>query len=309
MDCVHARTHRTNRQGKCAYCVGGVELIRWSLVERSSAWKRERILSLPIKLISTDFDGTLFAEFENPPIPESIVTLIRDLQLQGAKWVINTGRDMSSLMESLARSRISIQPDYLVLVEREIFSHDGVRYAGVAEWNEACARDHAELFARVRPHVPGLMDWVNSRFRATVYEDAFSPFCLIANNNGDADEVHAYLNDFCREVPNLVVVRNDVYARFSHAAYDKGSALAEVCRRVGVSTDEVFAAGDHLNDLPMLSRKRARWLAAPSNAIGPVKALIREQQGFLSNLRCGEGVAEGLRHCLSMAQSNNKFHC
>jgi len=24
--------------------------------------------SLPIKLISTDFDGTIFAEFENPPI-------------------------------------------------------------------------------------------------------------------------------------------------------------------------------------------------------------------------------------------------
>jgi hypothetical protein len=26
-------------------------------------------MTLPIKLISTDFDGTLFAEFESPPIP------------------------------------------------------------------------------------------------------------------------------------------------------------------------------------------------------------------------------------------------
>jgi len=53
-------------------------------------------MSLPIKLISTDFDGTLFAEFENPPIPERLITLIGDLQARGAKWIINTGRDMSS---------------------------------------------------------------------------------------------------------------------------------------------------------------------------------------------------------------------
>jgi hydroxymethylpyrimidine pyrophosphatase-like HAD family hydrolase len=54
---------------------------------------------LPIRLISTDFDGTLFAEFESPPIPAELTDLIARLQAQGAKWVINTGRDLSSLME------------------------------------------------------------------------------------------------------------------------------------------------------------------------------------------------------------------
>jgi hypothetical protein len=255
-------------------------------------------MSLPIKLISTDFDGTLFAEFETPPIPKSIVTLIGELQTRGAKWVINTGRAMSSLMEALARSRIPIQPDYLVLVEREIFFHDGARYVGVAEWNEACARDHAELFARLRPMVPKLMDWVNARFRATVYEDLHSPFCLIASNNSDADAIYGHLIEFCGGVPKLVVVRNDVYARFSHAAYNKGTALAEICRRLSIGAQEVFAAGDHLNDLPMLSTTRARWLAAPANAVEPVKEAIRQQQGFVSGLRCGDGVAEGLRHWL-----------
>ena len=263
--------------------------------------RNAKSMNLPIKLISTDFDGTLFAEFELPPIPDSIVTLIGGLQSRGAKWVINTGRDMSSLMEALARSRIPIQPDYLVLVEREIFFHDGVRYVGVPEWNEACARDHAELFARVRPLVSQLMDWVNTRFRATVYEDLHSPFCLIANNNGDADAIHEQLNEFCRGVPGLVVVRNDVYARFSHAAYNKGTALAEICRRLRLGVENVFAAGDHLNDLSMLSTTRARWLAAPANAVEPIKAAVRRQDGFVSGLHCGDGVAEGLRHWLETA--------
>jgi hypothetical protein len=37
-----------------------------------------------LKLISTDFDGTLFAEFENPPIPSELQHLIAKLQRQGA---------------------------------------------------------------------------------------------------------------------------------------------------------------------------------------------------------------------------------
>lgn len=251
-------------------------------------------MSLPIQLISTDFDGTIFAEFENPPIPSRLVSLIGDLQARGAKWVINTGRDMSGLMEALARSKISIQPDYLVLVEREIYQHDGVRYAPLVEWNAACARDHAELFARVQTEVGGLMDWVNARFRATVYADAYSPFCLIAGNNGDADLIHARLDEFCVRFPELTVVRNDVYARFSHVAYNKGTALAEVTRRLRLTRDQVFATGDWLNDLPMLKLEFARWLATPANAIEPVKAIVRQQQGFVSQLSHGAGVAEGL---------------
>lgn len=253
-------------------------------------------MSLPIKLVSTDFDGTLFAEFENPPIPPRFVSLIGDLQARGVKWVINTGRDMSSLMEALARSRITVQPDYLVLVEREIYQHDGVRYSPVEHWNTACHRDHEALFARVRPEVSALMDWVNERFKATVYEDAWSPFCLIAGNNGDADVIHARLDEFCQRFPELTVVRNDVYARFSHVNYNKGTALAELTRMLGLTSTEVLAAGDHLNDLPMLKTEFARYLVTPANAIPQVKVVVQKQGGFVSELSCGHGVAEGLEN-------------
>ncbi len=255
-------------------------------------------MSLPIKLVSTDFDGTLFAEFENPPIPPRFLKLIGDLQARGVKWVINTGREMASLMEALGRARIPVQPDYLVLVEREIYRHDGVRYVPVEPWNTACHRDHEQLFARVRPEVAALMDWVNERFKATVYGDAWSPFCLIAGNNVDADVIHARLDEFCRRFPELTVVRNDVYARFSHVNYNKGTALAELTRLLGLTSAEVLAAGDHLNDLPMLKTQFARYLVTPANAIPKVKEVVKTQGGFVSNLNCGHGVAEGLENHL-----------
>src|SRR6266704_5331174 len=87
-------------------------------------------MNLPIKLISTDFDGTFFAEFENPPVPEELQRLIGQLQAAGTKWVINTGRDLSSLLETLARAHLSVSPDYLVVVEREIYVHEKSQYVG-----------------------------------------------------------------------------------------------------------------------------------------------------------------------------------
>jgi HAD superfamily hydrolase (TIGR01484 family) len=261
-------------------------------------------VNLDLKLLSTDFDGTLFAEFERPPIPTDLVELIAKLQADGVKWVINTGREMSSLMESLARARLGIQPDYLVLVEREIFVHDGVRYAPLQPWNTTCTGDHERLFERIRENVPALTDWVNQRYRATVYEDPWSPFCLIAENVADADHIHEHLLTFAAGFPELAVVRNDIYARFSHAAYNKGTALAELTRRLRLSPHQVLAAGDHLNDLPMLKLEFARALVCPGDAISVVRQAVSSQGGFVADRAGGLGVLDGIHHFLRKTMSN-----
>lgn len=90
-----------------------------------------------------------------------------------------------------------------MLVEREIYRHDGARYVGHAAWNSECARVHRESFERICPDLPRLADWITSRFQATVYADVYSPFCLLAGNNGDADLVHEYLAEYARTVPAL----------------------------------------------------------------------------------------------------------
>jgi hypothetical protein len=251
-------------------------------------------MELPLQLISTDFDGTIFSEFDPHPVPSGLQRLIADLQVRGARWVINTGRDLTSLLEALARARLTVQPDFLVLVEREIHVRDGASFSPLQPWNERCAVEHARLFAGVAADIPRLAAWVRERFEAAVYADPWSPFCLVARQNADADVIHAFLNDYCAGVPNLTVVRNDVYARLSHAAYSKGTALGEIRDRLKLGADRVFAAGDHLNDLPMLSRQWARWLAAPANAIPPVKAAVRAGGGFVSGLPAGYGVEEAL---------------
>jgi len=256
-------------------------------------------MALPIELISTDFDGTLHADCEDPPVPLDLQELLASLQRQGVKWAINTGRDLPSVMEGIARARLNVRPDFIVTVEREIYVHHNAQYVADSRWNHHCKVAHAELFARVGPDVPDLIRWVSERFQATLYEDDFSPFCLIADSNPSADAIQVYLEDYCRTIPGLTVVRNDIYARFSHVDFNKGTALAEIARQLGISSAKTFAAGDHLNDLPMLVTSYARCLTAPDNAVPAVKAAVRKQGGYISHQPWGHGVARGLEHYLS----------
>jgi hypothetical protein len=257
---------------------------------------------MAIRLISTDFDGTLFAEFENPPVPLKLQNLIGELQTGGATWVINTGRDLSSLLETTGRARLTVKPDFVVIVEREIYRRHESEYVEDAAWNRASRKAHAELFRRVRGDLPRLRQWVEARYKATIYEDLYSPFCFIAESNEEAEAIHEYLDRYCREVPNLAVVRNDIYARLSHEAFNKGTALAEIARQLGIDASETFAVGDHLNDVPMLSLRHAHWLAAPSNAVETVRTLVRDQKGHVSEFHCGHGVAAALEALLKKAK-------
>jgi len=254
--------------------------------------------ALPVKLISTDFDGTLHADHEDPPVPHDLQDLIGSLQARGAKWVINTGRDLGSLMETLGRARLRIKPDYVVVVEREIYCHEEARFTDLTGWNDKCRSMHAELFARVTRDVPRLAGWVNKRSRATVYADSYSPFCIIAESNEEMDAIQQMMEAYCVEIPGLTVVRNDVYSRFSHVAFNKGTALAELGRLIGVTPEETFAAGDHYNDIPMLSGLYAKCIVCPDNAIPPIKELVRRQKGYISHQPWGHGVARGLEHYL-----------
>lgn len=253
----------------------------------------------PIKLISTDFDGTLFAEFDPTPIPGVLVEILRRCQQAGILWVINTGRELSSLMEALGRCHAPLRPDYLVTVEREIHRLEESAYTPVAAWNQRCNRAHRTLFGQVKPRLPELAEWINARFPVTLYADPYSPLCLIAQSNEDADAIQSRLDEFCAEIPHLTAVRNDVYIRFSHDGFNKGTALEHIAGLTGCSAAETLAAGDHFNDLPMLDTRFARCLIAPANAIPQVKEQVLRAGGYVSSQPCGHGTARGLEHHLT----------
>jgi hydroxymethylpyrimidine pyrophosphatase-like HAD family hydrolase len=156
----------------------------------------------------------------------------------------------------------------------------------------------------LREDVEELRAWIDERFDATIYGDMWSPFCVITKTLQDMDVIQAFLEDFYRATSDVAVVRNDVYLRFSHRDFNKGTALARIAQIVGAHAGEIFAAGDHLNDLPMLSREFAGLLAAPANAVPAVKNSVRVQSGFVAVEPFGHGVFSALEHFLKQRMIN-----
>ncbi len=248
-----------------------------------------------IRLISTDFDGTIHEDFAHAAIPADLQDTLVRLQAAGVCWVINTGRDLSSLMESLGRAHCRAQPDYVVTVEREIHQHVRGHYQALEPWNTECTRDHLDIFTRHSADLVVLMTALEERFDANFYRDGWSPLCAIARSNAQMDAIQAELEAFCARVGELVPVRNDVYVRLSHRRYSKGTALQEIQRRLGLTPAQTFAAGDHLNDLPMLRRNIAEWLVTPANGLPPVKSQVLAEGGYIASQKCGDGILEALR--------------
>ncbi|MGH8047305.1 MAG: HAD family hydrolase [Chthoniobacterales bacterium] len=249
-----------------------------------------------IRLISTDFDGTLVGHPSDGRCVPALTDALTGFKAAGGLWAVNTGRSLAHAIEGIEIFRAPVEPDFLLTHEREIYRRgaDG-DWLDAGDWNRICNERHAELFhksgavfAQIHALLSGARDvtWIN--------EDGQS--CgLITSDEAVMARVAESLEALRAQFPKFNYQRNTIYLRFCHADYDKGAVLGELCRQLGLMADEVFAAGDHFNDLSMLDPKYARHLACPANAIPQVKAAVTSAGGCVSGLRYGDGVAEALR--------------
>jgi HAD superfamily hydrolase (TIGR01484 family) len=249
---------------------------------------------LKLGLISTDFDGTIH-DLESPTtaIAPEFLQRMAQAQKDGVKWVVNTGRTLEDVVDRLNSVPLDVWPDYIVSVEREIHHRNNGEYIAHEQWNSDCHLRHQELFARAHLSLSEMRKWLVTR-DVQLYEDAWSPLCIIASHLEEAEHVHSRVEEICREIPELCVMRNSIYFRFAHVGYSKGTALREVARILGVPHESVFAVGDHFNDIPMLTGEHARCVAAPSNAIPEVKEVVKKAGGFVASRPHAHGVCEAL---------------
>ncbi len=255
----------------------------------------------PIQLLSLDFDGTLVSRAGEPVLDMQCMELIRDLQDAGAIWAINTGRSVDLLESGLADFSFPIRPDFILTNERDVFrpGQDGNKWEAFGNWNERCAREHRELFSSASSVLAEVIDFVNQRTKARVLYNEEHPEGLIANSEEEMDLVTKFIEQARARHPKFDYQRNTVYLRFCHADYHKGAALAELARLIEVPRENIFAAGDHHNDISMLDGQFAGFPACPANAISEVKDAVRAAGGYIAQNEYGAGVHEALAYFLN----------
>jgi HAD superfamily hydrolase (TIGR01484 family) len=251
-----------------------------------------------IQLLSIDFDGTLVSRAGEPVLDMQCMELIRELQDAGALWAINTGRSVDLLETGLADFSFPIRPDFILTSERDVFrpGQNGDKWEAFGDWNERCARDHADLFSSSQSVLAAVVDFVNQRTKARMIYETNEPIGLIANSDEEMDRVTEFIEQARTRHSKFNYQRNTVYLRFCHADYHKGAALAELSRLIDVPRDNIFAAGDHHNDISMLDGQVAGLPSCPANAIPEVKAAVRAAGGYVAQNEYGAGVYEALLH-------------
>jgi HAD superfamily hydrolase (TIGR01484 family) len=251
-----------------------------------------------IRLLSTDFDGTLVAHGSDPVLDRGCMEHIGKLQADGVLWAINTGRSVELLESGLTDFEFPIHPDFILTSERDVFrpSPNGEKWEPFGDWNERVAREHAQLFHSAEAVLAEVVDFVNQKTKARLLYHSAGLEGLVAENEEELERVTKFIDRAREKQPKFHYQRNTVYLRFCHADYHKGAALAELSRLLEISRDEIFAAGDHHNDISMLDGRFAGYPACPANAIPEVKEAVKFAGGHVASKAYGAGVLEALKH-------------
>jgi HAD superfamily hydrolase (TIGR01484 family) len=254
-----------------------------------------------IRLLSTDFDGTIVSRVSEPILDSPCINLIRELQAAGAIWAINTGRSVDLLESGLADFSFPTRPDFILTSERDVFrpGSNGAKWEAFGDWNERCARDHADLFSSASSVLAEVIDFVNQKTKARIIYEPEGPAGLVAANEEEMDRVTEFIEQARQKQPKFNYQRNTVYLRFCHSDYHKGAALAELARLLQIPPENIFAAGDHHNDISMLDGRVAAMPACPGNAILEVKETVRTAGGYVAEREHGAGVYDALMYFLN----------
>ena len=253
--------------------------------------------TLPPVLISTDFDGTLILDYHDKQLAPRFFDYLQKLRrTRRVVWVINTGREWESLSELLNAMEFPLYPDWMVLQEREIYRVENRQLISLKHWNDHCDAKHRDLFTRATPVLDKLRRHIEQSGYAETIPDNGSPFGIFADSDANADRIAAETMSLLADFPEITLMCNTVYARLSHADFHKGSCLEAVANEERIAKQNIFAIGDHLNDLHMLNPRYAGHIACPANSAESVKQSVRQHGGYVANAEAADGVAEALEH-------------
>lgn len=256
-------------------------------------------MAADIRLISTDFDGTLIGHPGDGRCVPALAAALAGFKAGGGLWALNTGRSLAHSLEGIEVFHAPVRPDFLLTHEREIYRQDGSgAWVDYGAWNRICRERHAELFHEAGAIFPKIRRLLAGACDVNFIDEGGHAAGLITSDEIAMARVARELDALRAEFPSFNYQRNTIYLRFCHADYHKGASLGELSRLLGIDAGAVFAAGDHFNDLSMLDPKYAAHLACPSNAIAQVKAAVSSAGGVVAAQPHGNGVAEALRHLL-----------
>ena len=264
------------------------------------------------KLIAMDLDGTL--NNDQKQITEKTRAALMAAQQAGIRLALASARPSPGLFRE--RDALRLQDHDGILM-----SYNGGRIVDAATGNVLfeTSMDMEETRAVLRrleelPVTPILDDGVqfyvtdkngykvdyecyNNRMECTEVENLadflyFAPIKILMSVL--PEDIHAVQAQIAAFLPDsLTVVQTAAfYLEVIPKVINKGQGIRDICRTLGISTDEVISFGDAENDIPML--QAAGMGVAMGNAAEPVKAAA----DYVTLSNNDDGIAAALEKLL-----------
>ncbi len=266
---------------------------------------------MPYRLLALDLDGTLLRSDQR--VDDDDVAAIAELQAAGVTVTIVTGRlrsgaqgaaracaidgviaccEGSHLVDLTTNRTIHhhpIDPEMQALFRSTVGAHDLASFVFDAD---GIHHDHAG--ARYADYIS---TW-SPNLRVVEEDLAWQTLPLAAVGIGAPDAVSAAARVLSDHADALFSVSFAVSAYpgkhallVRAAGPTKGTALRELCRRIGCGPDQAVAIGDWVNDVPMFE------VAGRSFAMGTSPDAVREKatDQLSTPAGAGGGIAEAIR--------------
>lgn len=194
-----------------------------------------------MKLLVTDFDGTLYTDDYNKNIEA-----LNKFKQKGNKIVIATGRYLSALKEDLDKR---VDYDYLICTDGSIIydNNDNVIYKELLD-KESCEY----VINQLRK-----LEEVNNIYclngdKLLDYDEYDNTNAIIASFE-DRKVVEEYFENILKEVPSLHGYISTKWINITSKKVSKKTAIDIITSRLKLSKNDVIVFGDNINDIDMIN--------------------------------------------------------
>lgn len=277
----------------------------------------EMRIAMKYDLICTDIDGTLLNDDKKllPQVKQSL----RDAAAQGIQVVLVSGR-MPSGVEVIEKElqlqcvKICNAGSYILLGEKcicaEYMPSRVMRnmYKMVAEkrniplwifrekeWYVTGMDEYIEKEQVFVSYIPRLVD-VEELAAQWDKEGKGPNKLLVAADPETIQEIHREMREQKEQLwPDIDMARSaDTFLEIFPKGVNKGTALAAVCRELGMSRERAIAFGDHELDIPLIEA------AGTGVAMGNAIEQLKEKADYVTKSNNEAGIACALEHFLTI---------
>lgn len=253
-----------------------------------------------IKAVFFDIDGTLLS-FKTHQVPTSTQKAIEQLQSQGIKVILSTGRSINSIdhVKFLDFDGfITFNGGYCVTQESDVLFKQAIHtndIKAVLNYTKECPLSFSLMSEKeitiydVTPEIAGMYAHLNLPVPPLVDMNKVDASSILQTNIflGPEDE-----EDFMRNVmPNSVASRwTPLFADVNPKGQSKQVGIEIFCKHFGIDITRTMAFGDGGNDITMLKH------VAIGVAMGNANLEVKEIADYITTDVDNDGIWNALKH-------------